>query len=215
MFWTSNHRFWLKYESSIHNITSSREKVILFESGEKSAQIIQSDNGWSVIMNLDFGQKQQFEVKNVLIDLFLTNTHLLALQDVHWWSGVVWITCGLLWCFYQLFGLSFWRHPFTAEDPLLSKWCNAMLYFSKSDEETNKTDSWDNHSLNFKPITIWYFCIYHKSLQSWSNKHSGLRPSAFLQVPEVFGQHPGPHFPVLESQPSHSWDLDAAAGQRR
>ncbi len=22
--------------------------------------------------------------------------------------------CGLLWCFYQLFGLSFWRHPFTS-----------------------------------------------------------------------------------------------------
>ncbi len=22
-------------------------------------------------------------------------------------------SCGLLWCFYQLFGLSFWRHPFT------------------------------------------------------------------------------------------------------
>ncbi len=41
------------------------------------------------------------------------------------WSGV--ITCGLLWCFYQLFGLSFWRHPFTAEDPLLSKWCNATF----------------------------------------------------------------------------------------
>ncbi len=30
-----------------------------------------------------------------------------------------------MWCFYQLFGLSFWRHPFTAEDPLVSKWCNA------------------------------------------------------------------------------------------
>ncbi len=29
--------------------------------------------------------------------------------------GLEW--CGLLWCFYQLFGLSFWRHPFTAEDP--------------------------------------------------------------------------------------------------
>ncbi len=29
--------------------------------------------------------------------------------------------------FYQLFGLSFWRHPFTAEDPLLSKWCNATF----------------------------------------------------------------------------------------
>ncbi len=35
-----------------------------------------------------------------------------------------WITCGSLWCFYQLFRLSFWRHPFTAEDTLLSKWCN-------------------------------------------------------------------------------------------
>ncbi len=30
-------------------------------------------------------------------------------------------------CFYQLFGLSFWRHPFTAEDPLVSKWCNATF----------------------------------------------------------------------------------------
>ncbi len=43
--------------------------------------------------------------------------------DVNWWTGVVWITCGLLWCFYQLFGLSFWRHPFTAEHPLLRHWC--------------------------------------------------------------------------------------------
>ncbi len=35
-------------------------------------------------------------------------------QDVNWWTGLVWITCGLLWCFYQLFGLSFWWHPFTS-----------------------------------------------------------------------------------------------------
>ncbi len=40
--------------------------------------------------------------------------------------------CGLFWCFYQLFRLSFWRHPFTAEHPLLRHWCNA---FSKSDGE--------------------------------------------------------------------------------
>ncbi len=32
--------------------------------------------------------------------------------------------CGLSWCFYQLFGLSFWRHPFTAEHPLLRHWCS-------------------------------------------------------------------------------------------
>ncbi len=63
------------------------------------------------------------KVKNVMMDLL----QLLSSQDVNWWTGVVWITCGLLWCFYQLFGLSFWRHPFTAEDPLVSKWCNATF----------------------------------------------------------------------------------------
>ncbi len=42
-------------------------------------------------------------------------------------TGVVWITCGLLWCFYQMFGLSLWRHPFTTEYPLVSKWCNAKF----------------------------------------------------------------------------------------
>ncbi len=29
----------------------------------------------------------------------------LQTQDVNWWTGVVWITVGLLWCFYQLFRL--------------------------------------------------------------------------------------------------------------
>ncbi len=40
-------------------------------------------------------------------------------------DGLEW--CELLWCFYQLFGLSFWRHPFTEEDPLVSKWWNATF----------------------------------------------------------------------------------------
>ncbi len=31
-------------------------------------------------------------------------------------------SCGLLWCFHN--AVSFSRHPFTAEDPLVSKWCN-------------------------------------------------------------------------------------------
>ncbi len=39
------------------------------------------------------------------------------LSDVNWWTGVVWITCGL----------SFWRHPFTVEHPLLRHWCNATF----------------------------------------------------------------------------------------
>ncbi len=43
-----------------------------------------------------------------------------------------------MWCFYQLFELSFWQHPFTAEDPLLNKWGNATFLQIYSDEETNK-----------------------------------------------------------------------------
>ncbi len=50
---------------------------------------------------------------------------------------VVCITCGLFWCFYQLFGLLFWRHPFTAEDPLVSKGCNATFLQIYFDEERN------------------------------------------------------------------------------
>ncbi len=47
------------------------------------------------------------------------NTQLLASQDINYGlSGVdyLWIIV----MFYQLFGLSFWRHPFTAEHPLVS-----------------------------------------------------------------------------------------------
>ncbi len=42
-------------------------------------------------------------------------------------DGLEWITFGLLWCFYQLFGHSFWRHPFTAEHPFLRQWYNATF----------------------------------------------------------------------------------------
>ncbi len=50
-----------------------------------------------------------------LKDGFVSYRHSWSLQDV----GVVWIICGLLWCF--------WRHPFTAEVPLANKWWNAKF----------------------------------------------------------------------------------------
>ncbi len=50
--------------------------------------------------------------------------------------------CGLLWCFYQLFGLSFWRHPFTAEDVLMNMRCNATFLQISSDKESNSSSSW-------------------------------------------------------------------------
>ncbi len=89
------------------------------------------------IMDSYFGQKWWFTVKNALMmDLFLTNMQLFKMLI----DGLEW--CRLLWCFYQLFGLSFWRHPFTAEHPLMSKWCNAQFLQNCSDEETNSSTSW-------------------------------------------------------------------------
>ncbi len=72
-----------------------------------------------------------FEHKKRFDDEFIsTKIQHFSSQDINWSTEFVMIICGLLWCFYQLFGLSFWRHPFTAEDTLVSKWCNAK--FSKS-----------------------------------------------------------------------------------
>ncbi len=81
-------------------------------------------------------------------ELFLTwSVHITLLIQISIFSiekaiiwivdfGLEWISCGLLWCFHQLFRLSFWRHPFTAEDPLVSKWCNAKVLQICSREET-------------------------------------------------------------------------------
>ncbi len=53
---------------------------------------------------------------------------LFISQDINWWTGV-------LWCFYQLFGLSFWRHGFIGEQvmwcyisPNLFSWRNKLIY---------------------------------------------------------------------------------------
>ncbi len=87
------------------------------------------------ILDPYFSQKQQFEVKNM--DLIITNTQLFTSPDINWWTGVVWITCGLLLCFYQL---SFWRHHSLQS---IHWWASdVMLHFSKSDEETNSSTSW-------------------------------------------------------------------------
>ncbi len=44
----------------------------------------------------------------------------LSSKDINWWTGVVVDYLWILWCFYQLFGLSFWRPPIHAEHPLLT-----------------------------------------------------------------------------------------------
>ncbi len=63
-----------------------------------------------------------------------------------------------LFTFYQLFRLSFWRHPFTAEDPLVNKWCNATFLQIYSDEETNSSTSWIAWGwVHFQQIFIYFF----------------------------------------------------------
>ncbi len=45
----------------------------------------------------DFSQKQWIEVKKVLMmDLFLINMQLFTSLGISYWTGVVWITGGLL-----------------------------------------------------------------------------------------------------------------------
>ncbi len=68
------------------------------------------------------------------MDLFITITQFFTSNYVNWWTGIVWITC--------VFGLSFWRHPLTAEDLLLSKLYNAKFLQICSDEQTNPFTSW-------------------------------------------------------------------------
>ncbi len=60
-------------------------------------------------------------------DLFLTNTQLFVSKTSI--DGLE--SCGLLvdYCdvYNPLIWLSFWRHPFTAENPFLSKWFNSKF----------------------------------------------------------------------------------------
>ncbi len=68
-------------------------------------------------------------VKNVLMMDWMCSFCLLkSLTD-----GLEW--CGLLWCFYQLFGLIL-TAPIHCWDS------DAVTHFSKSDEETNSSKSW-------------------------------------------------------------------------
>ncbi len=94
-------------------------------------------------------------------------TKLLVSQDVNWWTWVMWITCELLWCFYQLFVLLIWRHPVTAEDPLVRK---------------DELFLWRKTSLNYKITIIYMYCITGMTQETKSSrKNTHIHdPKAFL-----------------------------------
>ncbi len=68
----------------------------------------------SIIMDYGLSQKQWFEVKNCAGFVFVFK--MLT-------TGVVWIIVMFLSAVWH----SFWRHPFTAEHPLLRHWCSDTL----------------------------------------------------------------------------------------
>ncbi len=113
------------------------------------------------IMYWYFRQKQRFEVKHILIDVFLTNMQFFSSQDINWWTGVLWII-----------GLSFWRHPFTAEHPLWSKlcsiWSNLLDYSFKGLNEAHTRQSYMFlHQKSSAPG----MCTYETAETVTSHKH--------------------------------------------
>ncbi len=140
-FFTLNSRFWLKYKSIIHNNTSSSQTVHPLSSSH--IKIITYLFRNIVLTCLEpcifpswFIWDVFFTAESDIMDrgpaLKLKTTWWISFLQTHSFSLHRLLTdglelCGLLWCFYQLFGLLFWRHPFTAEDPLVSKWCHATL----------------------------------------------------------------------------------------
>ncbi len=101
---------------------------------------------WSLKHINDLLQTPSFSLHKTLID------------------GQLWWCCGLLWCIYEL--LSFWWHPFTAEDPLESKWCNATFLQICSNKETSSSTprtnwGWVNVQQMFIfGVTISLFCSF-------------------------------------------------------
>ncbi len=71
------------------------------------------------------------------MDLFLIILQLFTSQDINWWTGVMQIIV----MFLSAVWLSFWRHPLTLEDLLVSKCCNDKYIQICSDGETNSAIS--------------------------------------------------------------------------
>ncbi len=101
-------------EKIMHHLQKKTQKTVQNNSKQICGWIsMWEDNGMNLYTGgniiMDYEQKGWFKLK--MMDSFIDWIYLF--------------TCEKLWCFYQLFGL--WRHTFTANDPLVSKLCNAKF----------------------------------------------------------------------------------------
>ncbi len=157
MFLSSNHCFWLK-EYSITLLSPVKKSSCLNQERNmhRSSTVFKQKESRTVLDKLvDFDVRGQQEMdfvtrRNVIIDYGLWYFWPVAtakmccfllhkmLMD---WSHVDYFWIMFYYCFYQLFGLSFWWHPLTAEDLLVSIWYNVKFLKICFDEETNSFTS--------------------------------------------------------------------------
>jgi len=120
---------------------------------------------------MTFSQKQWFEVKNVYwwICLKICNfsLHKMLIDGL----GLVWITCGSLWCLYQLFELLFWWHPFnykgsigeqgdTCSISYLFWWRNKLIYILNVEFSCYDELFWIIPKPRFATIITIHLCWY-------------------------------------------------------
>ncbi len=112
--------------SPVFGVTWSSEIIIIFRfcvqyadfssDSDQTSFLLEEALLW--IMDSYLSQKQWFKVKNVwMMDLLSYRRSSCLLQM---------LTDGLECCDVFI-RLSFWRHPFTAEDTLMRHWCNATF----------------------------------------------------------------------------------------
>ncbi len=106
-------------------------------------------------MSVDFDVRGQRGM-----NLFLTNTQfIISLGVMVDWNCVDYCDA-LISCLN-----SFWRHTFTAEDPLVNKWCKAKI----SNKETNSsTLGWPGGERILGKILFWMNYFFKSSIYTYS-----------------------------------------------
>ncbi len=72
----------------------------------------QQEMDWALLWILDSLLAKNPSKTKHLNNGVVFHKHAAFVLSRHLTDGLEW--CRLLWCFHQLFGLSFWRHPFTS-----------------------------------------------------------------------------------------------------
>ncbi len=125
------------------------------------------------------------------MDWFLTNMQIFASQDINWWTEVVCIIV----MFYRL---SFWRHPFTAEHPLVSEWCNATFLqmqnykCKKKKKSETQWQIWTQNNWIFL-ISIENKCLYDAIRDLKREKKKFVKRRVWTRVDSVI-RYPGARF---------------------